>query len=58
MTKNQALLTGVRDAAVLMETTIGFLLARQQVIRLTPMETASNPGYIWRRVFLRGRRQA
>lgn len=56
MMKNQAVLTGVRDAAVLASATMGFLLTRQQVIRLTPLEAASNPGYIWRRVFLKGRK--
>ena len=58
MIKSQAMLTGVREATTLMETTIGFLIARQQFIRLTPLAEASRPGYIWRKVFLKDRRKA
>ena len=41
-------------AAVLqVDTTIGFLMDRQQVIDLAPAGPAANSGYVWKRVFLR-----
>ena len=33
-----------------------FLAARQQVIRLAPLDDAPWTGYIWRKVFLKPRR--
>ena len=35
--------------------TVGFLTERQQVIDLSPIVPASNAGYVWKRVFLRGK---
>lgn len=57
MIKNQAVLTGVHEAATLVNVTLGILLMRQNVIHLKPLEAASNSGYIWKRVFLKRRRQ-
>jgi hypothetical protein len=56
MIKNQALF-GVREAAALVNTTLGILMMRQNVIRLSPLAAASNPGYVWKRVFLKRKRQ-
>ncbi|MBI4375927.1 MAG: hypothetical protein HY549_05695 [Elusimicrobia bacterium] len=38
-----------------LDTTIGFLVDRRQVIDVSPM-ASSKAGYIWKRVFLRGKR--
>lgn len=57
MIKNHVMLTGVREAAALVNTTIGFLWARQHVIHLRPLEETSTPGYVWKNVFLNKSRQ-
>lgn len=56
--KNQAMLhaavTGL--AAVAADATMSFLSARQHVTQLTALDPAGSAGYVWRKVFLRGRR--
>ena len=42
-------------AMAMVDTSVSFLLARQQVISLMPLSPAPNPGYAWRRVFLKGK---
>ena len=42
-------------AMAMVDTSVSFLLARQQVISLMPLSPAPNPGYVWRRVFLKGK---
>lgn len=42
-------------AVIRIDTTVGFLLDRQEVINLSPMPPASSAGYVWKRVFLRGK---
>ena len=56
MMKSHSLLrgSGAGVAAIIqVDTTVSFLLDRQEVINLSPMP-ASNAGYVWKRVFLRG----
>ena len=40
------------------DTTVGFLAQRQQFIDLCPSKASEPSGYVWRRVFLRGKRRA
>ena len=42
-------------AVIRVGTTANFLLDRQQAVGLAPIHPASKVGYIWRRVFLRGK---
>ena len=42
-------------AIIQVDTTVSFLLDRQEVIDLTPILPSSNAGYVWRRVFLKGK---
>lgn len=42
-------------AMIQVDSTVSFLLDRQQGINLVPMYPASNTGYVWKRVFLRGK---
>ncbi len=56
--KNHQLLRGSGaglGAVMQVDTTVSFLLDRQNVIDLAPAGPATNAGYIWRRVFLRGK---
>lgn len=56
--KSHAILRGSSPglaAIIQIDTTVSFLLDRQQVINLTPIVPASKTGYVWRRVFLRGK---
>ena len=56
--RSQAMLKGSSAglaAIIHVDTTISFLSDRQQVINLAPILPASNSGYVWKRVFLRGR---
>ncbi len=39
-----------------MSITNNFLINREHAVGLAPISPACNVGYIWRRVFLRGRR--
>ncbi len=41
-------------AMAMVDTSVSFLLARQQVISLMPLCPSPNPGYVWKRVFLKG----
>jgi hypothetical protein len=36
-----------------LDTTVGFLLNRQEIIDLEPHVGLGSPGYVWRRVFQR-----
>lgn len=47
--KNQ--MNGV--AGLVLGNRVSFLTERQQITNLSPLEAASNLGYVWRRVFLR-----
>jgi len=40
-------------AVIKMDTTVGFLLNRQETIDLYPLIPVSNSGYVWRKVFHR-----
>jgi len=41
-------------AIIQIDTTVGFLLDRQEVIDLARVSPAADKGYVWRRVFLKG----
>jgi len=56
--KNQALVRGSSAglaAVIQIDTTVGFLTDREQAVNLAPIGPASNAGYVWRRVFLKGK---
>lgn len=56
--KNTSFLNGSTAAmAVLtkLDTTVSFLLDRRQTVAVSPVGKISSPGYVWRRVFLKGR---
>ena len=58
MMKSHAMLKGSAPglaAIIQVDTTVGFLLDRQQVINLSPILPVSNTGYVWKRVFLKGK---
>lgn len=38
-----------------LDTTVSFLLDRRQTVAVSPVGKISSPGYVWRRVFLKGR---
>ena len=60
MMKNNAVLrgSGAGLAAIIqVNTTVGFLAHRQQGIDLSLSKTSDPSGYVWRRVFLRGKRR-
>ncbi len=42
-------------AMAMVDTSVSFLLSRQQVISLMPICPSPNPGYVWKRIFLKGR---
>ncbi len=42
-------------AVIQIDTTIGFLADRQQVIDLTRVSPAASASFVWKRVFLRGK---
>lgn len=42
-------------AIIQVDTTVGFLIDRQQVIDLAPIFPASKTGYVWKRIFLKAR---
>lgn len=44
-------------AMIQVDSTVSFLLDRQQVINLVPIYPASSAGYVWKRVFLRNKGQ-
>ena len=56
--KNHAIMNGSSSglaALAMVDTSVSFLLSRQQVISLMPLCPSPNPGYVWRRVFLKGK---
>ena len=42
-------------AMTMVDTAVSFQLARRQVVSLMPLCAAPNTGYVWRRVFLKGK---
>lgn len=58
MMKNMSFLSGsslAMAALTKLDTTVSFLLDRRQTVAVSPMGKVSSPGYVWRRVFLRGK---
>ena len=56
--KNHQLLRGSSaglSAFIQVNTAVGFLLAREQAVGMEPMGPAGGAGYVWRRVFLKGK---
>ncbi len=39
------------------DTSVGFLVQREQIIDLSPSKSTEPSGYIWKRVFLKGRKR-
>lgn len=42
-------------AVAKLDTTVGFLTDRRQATAVSPMGKTTTAGYVWRRVFLRGK---
>ena len=42
-------------AMIQVDTTCSFLLDRQQVINLVPIYPSARTGFVWKRVFLKGK---
>ncbi|MDD5302085.1 MAG: hypothetical protein PHS14_03165 [Elusimicrobia bacterium] len=38
-----------------LDTTVSFLLDRRQTVAVSPVGKINTPGYVWRRVFLKGK---
>ena len=38
-----------------LDTTVSFLLDRRQTVAISPVGKINTPGYVWRRIFLKGR---
>ncbi|UPT72542.1 MAG: hypothetical protein M0D55_11255 [Elusimicrobiota bacterium] len=58
MIKNTAFLSGssvAMAALTKLDTTVSFLVDRRQTVAVSPVGKVSSPGYVWRRVFLKGR---
>lgn len=56
--KNTSFLSGSSPAMAAfakMGATVSFLVDRRQVVALSPVGKVNSPGYVWRRVFLKGR---
>lgn len=56
MMKNGSLVKGSSAglaAVIHVDTTVGFLADRQQVIDLAPLAPEKSQGYVWKRVFLK-----
>lgn len=56
MMKNNAWVRGsgtALSAIINVNTKIGFLSQREQIVNLAPAGVASGGGYVWKRVFLR-----
>ena len=47
--------TSALAAVIHMDATVGFLGDRSEVVDLAPIFPASKAGYIWKRVFLKGK---
>jgi hypothetical protein len=61
MMKNNAWLRGSGSglaAIIKVDTKIGFLCERQQATSLAPAGVAYGGGYVWKRVFLRGKHRS
>jgi|CXWL01.1.fsa_nt_gi hypothetical protein len=60
MMKNTSFLSGssiAMAALTKLDTTVSFLLDRRQTLSVSPVGRITSPGYVWRRVFLKGRGQ-
>ncbi len=58
MMKNTSFLYGssvAMAALTKLDTTVSFLLDRRQTVAVSPVGRVSSLGYVWRRVFLKGR---
>ncbi|MEK7389159.1 MAG: hypothetical protein AAB036_05645 [Elusimicrobiota bacterium] len=58
MMKNSSFLSGsslALAALAKLDTTVSFLLDRRQTVAVSQVGRVSSPGYVWRRVFLKGR---
>lgn len=58
MMKNTSFLSGstvAMAALTRLDTTVSFLLDRRQTVAVSPVGKVNSPGYVWRRVFLKGR---
>ncbi len=58
MIKNTSFLSGsavAMAALAKLDTTVSFLLDRRQTVAVSPVGKVNSPGYVWRRVFLKGR---
>ena len=56
--KNAAFLSGssiAMAALTKLDTTVSFLLDRRQTVAVSQVGRVSSPGYVWRRIFLKGR---
>jgi len=57
MMKNNSFLSGAAvamSALMKLDTTVSFLVDRRQTVAVSPVGKVSSPGYVWRRVFLKG----
>jgi hypothetical protein len=58
MIKNASYLSGssvAMAALTKLDTTVSFLVDRRQTVAVSPVGKVSSPGYVWRRVFLKGK---
>jgi hypothetical protein len=58
MIKNTSFLSGstaAMAALTKLDTTVSFLLDRRQTVAVSPVGKVNSPGYVWRRIFLKGR---
>ena len=58
MIKNTSFLSGssvAMSALMKLDTTVSFLLDRRQTVAVSPVGKINTPGYVWRRIFLKGR---
>ncbi len=56
--KNTSLLSGSRvamTALTKLDAAVSFLFDQRQTIAISPLGKANAPGYVWRRIFLKGR---
>jgi hypothetical protein len=56
--KNNSFLNGATaavSALMKLDTTVSFLIDRRQTVAVSPVGKVSSPGYVWRRVFLKGK---
>jgi len=47
--------TAAVSAMMKLDTTVSFLVDRRQTVAVSPVGKISSPGYVWRRVFLKGK---